>query len=196
MRGRFRVDPRPAPGRASIGIPKRRKTMRTLVIAAIVVAASTGTALAQDAAAGEQVFKRLCSPCHDIGPEAKVKLGPPLNAVDGRKAGTFEGFNYSPANKSSGITWSAQAFDKYIRAPMQEMPGTRMAFVALKMTRTIGDLGPYPKNSGPTARRNESAAGCMHRAGLRPTVWFRRQLAIDAHALRLAALQRSRAGVD
>src|SRR2546428_9123653 len=81
MRGRFRVDPRPAPGRASIGIPKRRKTMRTLVIAGIVVAASTGTALAQDAAAGEQVFKRLCSPCHDIGPEAKVKLGPPLNGI-------------------------------------------------------------------------------------------------------------------
>ncbi len=74
--------------------------MRTLMIAGIVVAASTGTALAQDAAAGEQVFKRLCSPCHDIGPDAKVKLGPPLNGIDGRKAGIFEGFNYSPANKS------------------------------------------------------------------------------------------------
>ena len=67
--------------------------MRTLMIAGIVVAASTGAALAQDAAAGEQVFKRLCSPCHDIGPAAKVKLGPPLNGIDGRKAGTFEGFN-------------------------------------------------------------------------------------------------------
>src|SRR6516162_3500429 len=148
MRGRFRVDPRPAPGRASIGIPKRRKTMRTLVIAAIVVAASTGTALAQDAA-GEQVFKRLCSPCHDIGPEAKVKLGPPLNAVDGRKAGTFEGFNHSPANKSSGITWNEQAFDKYIRAPMQEMPGTRMAFVGIKNDKDIGDLWAYLKQFGP-----------------------------------------------
>jgi len=60
--------------------------MRTLVIAGIVVAASTGTALAQDAAAGEQVFRRLCSPCHDIGPEAKVKLGPPLNGIEGRTA--------------------------------------------------------------------------------------------------------------
>src|SRR5262249_60365690 len=104
MRGRFRVDPRPAPGRASIGIPKRRKTMRTLVIAAIVVAASTGTALAQDAAAGEQVFKRLCSPCHDIGPEGKVKLGPPLNAVAGPEAATFEGSNYSPTNNTHAAT--------------------------------------------------------------------------------------------
>ena len=123
--------------------------MRTLVIAAIVVAASTGTALAQDAAAGEQVFKRLCSPCHDIGPDAKVKLGPPLNGVDGRKAGTFEGFNYSPANKSSGITWNEQAFDKYIRAPMQEMPGTRMAFVGIKNDKDIGDLWAYLKQFGP-----------------------------------------------
>ncbi len=104
--------------------------MRTLVIAGIVVAASTGTALAQDAAAGEQVFRRLCSPCHDT-------------------AGTFEGFNYSPANKSSGITWSEQPFDKYIRAPMQEMPGTRMAFVGIKNDKDIADLWAYLKQFGP-----------------------------------------------
>jgi cytochrome c len=58
--------------------------MRTWVIAGIALAASTGTTLAQDAVAGEQVFRRLCSPCHDIGPDAKIKLGPPLNAIDGR----------------------------------------------------------------------------------------------------------------
>src|SRR5262245_43048249 len=98
---------------------------KTWVIATITFAASSAGALAQDAAAGEQVFKRFCSPCHDIGEDAKVKLGPPLNGIDGRKAGTYEGFNYSPVNKSSGITWAAESFTKYIRAPMQEMPGTR-----------------------------------------------------------------------
>jgi cytochrome c len=117
--------------------------MRTWVIAGMVLAASTGTTLAQDAAAGEQVFKRLCSPCHDIGPDSKVKLGPPLNGIDGRKAGTFEGFNYSPVNKSSGITWGQEPFDKYIRAPMQEMPGTRMAFVGIKNDKDIADLWAY-----------------------------------------------------
>jgi cytochrome c len=123
--------------------------MRTLVLAGIVVAASTGTALAQDAAAGEQVFRRLCSPCHDIGPEAKIKLGPPLNGIDGRKAGTFEGFNYSSANKSSGITWNEGSFSKYIRAPMQEMPGTRMAFVGVKNDKDVTDLWAYLKQFGP-----------------------------------------------
>jgi cytochrome c len=88
-------------------------------------------------------------PCHDIGPDAKIKLGPPLNAIDGRKAGTFEGFTYSPVNKSSGITWNDQAFDKYIRAPMQEMPGTRMAFVGIKNDKDIADVWAYLKQFGP-----------------------------------------------
>jgi cytochrome c len=123
--------------------------MRTWVIAVVALVGPSGAALAQDAAAGEQVFKRLCSPCHDVGPEAKIKLGPPLNGIDGRKAGTFEGFNYSPANKSSGITWNEQAFDKYIRAPMQEMPGTRMAFVGIKNDKDVADLWAYLKQSGP-----------------------------------------------
>jgi cytochrome c len=127
----------------------RRESMRTWMMAGIALAASTGTALAQNAAGGEQVFKRLCSPCHDIGSDAKVKLGPPLNGIEGRKAGTYEGFNYSPANKSSGIMWSTESFDKYIRAPMQEMPGTRMAFVGIKNEKDIGDLWAYLKEFGP-----------------------------------------------
>jgi cytochrome c len=127
--------------------------MRTWVIAGIAFAASTGTTLAQDAAAGEQVFRRMCSPCHDIGEGAKIKLGPPLNAIDGRKAGTFEGFNYSAANKGSGITWNEETFSKYIRAPMQEMPGTRMAFVGLKNDKDVGDIWAYLKQFGPDGQK-------------------------------------------
>jgi cytochrome c len=47
---------------------------------------------------------------------------------------------YSSANKSCGITWSEETFPKYIRAPMQEMPGTRMAFVGIKNDKDISDL--------------------------------------------------------
>jgi len=118
--------------------------MRTWVIAAVVLAASTGTALAQDLAAGEQSFRK-CAPCHDIGEGAKIKLGPPLNGLDGRKAGTFEGFNYSEVNKNSGITWSEEAFTTYIRNPMQAMPGTRMAFVGIRNDKEIADLWGYLK---------------------------------------------------
>ena len=127
--------------------------MRTWVIAVVALAASSGTALAQDAAAGEQVFRRLCSPCHDVGEEAKVKLGPPLNGIEGRHSGNYEGFNYSPANKNSGITWSDETFPKYIPAPMQEMPGTRMAFVGIKNDKDIADLWAYLKQFGPDGKK-------------------------------------------
>ena len=127
--------------------------MRTWVMTVFALAASTGTSLAQDAAAGEQVFKRLCSACHDVGPEAKIKLGPPLNGIDGRKAGTFEGFNYSQANKSSGITWNEGDFPTYIRAPMQAMPGTRMAFAGIKNDNDIADVWAYLKQFGPDGQK-------------------------------------------
>jgi cytochrome c len=127
--------------------------MKNWVIAVIALAASTGSSRAQDAAAGEQVFKRLCSPCHDVGEEAKVKLGPPLNGIDGRTAGTYDGFNYSQANKTSGITWHDDTFTKYIRAPMQEMPGTRMAFVGIKNDKDIADVWAYLKQFGPDGKK-------------------------------------------
>ena len=110
----------------------------------LVAAASAEQARRRISAAGETSFRK-CSPCHDIGANAKVKLGPPLNGLDGRKAGTFEGFNYSEANKNSGIVWSDDAFAKYIKNPMQEMPGTRMAFVGIRNDKEIADLWAYLK---------------------------------------------------
>jgi cytochrome c len=157
--------------------------MRTLVIAVTMLAASAGTSLAQDAAAGEQVFKRLCSPCHDIGADAKVKLGPPLNGVEGRKSGTYEGFNYSPANKNSGITWDHDAFVKYIRAPMQEMPGTRMAF-AVRGRFGQGRSTPPPA-SGPCSA---GTLGCLLFSPKSDTNAFRRPHGVERRTrLRVAS---------
>ena len=56
------------------------------------------------AASGEKVFVQ-CKACHQIGENAKNAVGPMLNGLFGRKAGTIEGYSYSPANKNSGITW-------------------------------------------------------------------------------------------
>lgn len=122
--------------------------MRTCLLAAALVIASTGAGLAQEAAAGEGVFKRMCFPCHDAGPGAKVKLGPPLNGLDGRQAGTIPGFNYSEANKNSGITWSDATFPEYIKNPMQRMPGTRMAFAGVRDDKDIANLWAFLKQFG------------------------------------------------
>ena len=81
----------------------------------------------------------------DAGPGAKVKLGPPLNGLDGRQAGTIPGFNYSEANKSSGIKWDDAQFAEYIKNPMQRIPGTRMAFAGIRNDKDIANLWTYLK---------------------------------------------------
>jgi cytochrome c len=116
--------------------------MRIWVLAGALVVASNGFALAQDAAAGEAAFGK-CKPCHDVGDEARIKLGPPLNGIDGRKAGTFEGFNYSDAIKGSGITWNKAKFAEWVAGPQAVVPGTRMAFAGDKDEAEVANIWAY-----------------------------------------------------
>ena len=116
--------------------------MRQLVIAAAVLVASTGVTLAQDVEAGESSFKK-CMPCHDIGEDARNKVGPELNGLNGRKAGTAEGFNYSDANKNSGLTWDEATFKEYIKDPRAKVPGTKMIFPGVKNEREVNNLWAY-----------------------------------------------------
>jgi cytochrome c len=118
--------------------------MRSLALAAIALAATAGTAPAQDAATGESSFKK-CLPCHDVGEDAKNKVGPELNGLDGRKAGTVPGFNYSDANKNSGITWNEATFKEYIKDPRGKVPGTKMIFPGIKNEKEASDLWAYLK---------------------------------------------------
>jgi cytochrome c len=121
--------------------------MRRAVLAAVALAASTAAASAQDVAAGEQSFKK-CLPCHAVGEGAKNKVGPELNGLDGRKAGTTEGFNYTEANKNSGITWNESIFKEYIKDPRAKIPGTKMVFAGIKNEQEVNDLWAYLKQFG------------------------------------------------
>jgi cytochrome c len=118
--------------------------MKALVFAAAALAFSAGTSQAQDVAAGEQSFRK-CLPCHAIGPNAQNKIGPVLNGLDGRKAGTIPSYNYSEANKNSGIVWNEETFKEYIRNPMAKVPGTKMAFAGIRNDKEIADLWAYLK---------------------------------------------------
>ena len=101
-------------------------------------------AQAQDAAAGEQSFKK-CLPCHSIGEGAKNKVGPELNGIDGRHSGTAADYNYSDANKKSGIVWSQATFLEYIKDPRAKISGTKMIFPGIKNEKEAGDLWAYLK---------------------------------------------------
>jgi cytochrome c len=116
--------------------------MRRALFVAVGLVVSTGAALAQDVAAGETSFRK-CAPCHSIGPDAANKVGPELNGLDGRKSGMVDGFNYSDANKASGITWGEAVFKDYIKDPRAKIPGTKMVFAGIKSEKEIGDLWSY-----------------------------------------------------
>ena len=116
----------------------------SLAAAAVAFVGLSGAAYAQDAEAGAKVFSK-CRACHQIGETAKNSVGPELNGLIGRKAGTAPGYNYSEANKSSGLTWDEATFREYIQNPRGKIPGTKMIFPGLKKESEINDLIAYLK---------------------------------------------------
>ncbi len=118
--------------------------MKRILIATAVAAVSVTAAHAQDVAAGATAFKK-CVPCHDVGPNAKNKVGPVLNGLDGRKSGSGAGYNYSEANKGSGITWNEESFLEYIKDPKAKIPNTKMTFAGIKNEAEAKSLWAYLK---------------------------------------------------
>lgn len=105
-------------------------------LAALLLAAAT-PALAQDAdlaAQGEKVFKR-CAACHMIGPDAENRVGPEMNGLNGRVAGSLPDFKYSDAMTAAGaggLVWNDDTLFQYLENPKKLVPGTKMAFAGLK----------------------------------------------------------------
>ncbi|MBN9042773.1 MAG: cytochrome c family protein [Rhizobiales bacterium 62-47] len=118
------------------------KTATLSLMIAAAFAVTSHTANAQDVAAGKTSFNK-CLACHAIGENAKNKVGPELNGLDGRKSGTVEGYSYSDANKNSGITWNEKEFKEYIKAPKAKIPGTKMAFAGITKESEVDSLWAY-----------------------------------------------------
>ncbi|MGD9670633.1 MAG: cytochrome c family protein [Hyphomicrobiaceae bacterium] len=114
--------------------------MRKWVLAAGLMMALPTMASAADVANGESVFKK-CKACHAT--DGKNKVGPHLDGVLGRKAGSVDGFNYSEAMKNSGITWNEAELDKYLKDPKADIPGNKMVFVGIKDDADRADLVAY-----------------------------------------------------
>ena len=125
--------------------------IRDLMISAVVLIAFAGGAVAQDLAEGETAFRK-CPPCHDVGETAKNKLGPELNGLDGRKAGTAEGYAYSDGNKNSGIVWSEASFKEYLENPQEKIPGTKM-ILSVNNEKEIANLWAYLKQFGADGKK-------------------------------------------
>lgn len=118
-----------------------------VAFAAVATFAFAGAASAQDVENGKDVFKK-CRACHQVGEGAKNVVGPMLNGIVGRKAGSVEGFNYSEANKEAGakgLVWTEEELFKYLEAPAKYMPKNKMAFVGLKDEKDRKDVIAFLK---------------------------------------------------
>ncbi len=122
------------------------------LLAAAFSAAAVGAADAQDVAAGEKSFNK-CRACHQVGESAKNTLGPVLNGLIGRKSGTIDGYNYSDANRNSGLVWDETVFAEYIKDPKAKIPGTKMMFSGIKSEQEIKDLTAFLKQFGKDGKK-------------------------------------------
>ncbi len=130
------------------------KTVSLLTfMAGVAFTAMAGTAFAAgDAGAGEKVFAK-CKACHQIGEGAKNAIAPELNGIDGRKAGSVEGYNYSDAMKGSGITWDAASFKEFIKNPKAKVPGTKMVFQGLPSDADEDNVWAYISGFGADGKK-------------------------------------------
>lgn len=123
--------------------------MKRLILSALILALP-GAALAQspgDPAKGEQVFK-TCGICHNLGPDAKIKVGPPLNGVVGRPWASWPGYSYSQGlqdGKAQNKVWDEATLQKWLENPRALVSGSKMIFPGLKQPQQRADVIAYLK---------------------------------------------------
>ncbi len=90
--------------------------------------------VAGDAEAGEKVFRK-CKACHDVGAEAKNKVGPVLNGIVGRAVGAVPDFKYSSVLSDMGAAgkiWTPEELTAFLEKPRDYAKGTKMSFAGLR----------------------------------------------------------------
>lgn len=136
------------------------KFPEAILAAAAALFVSTFPSAAQDAATGEKLFSK-CKACHMVGEGAKNRVGPQLNDVFGRAAGTLEGFKYSPAMTKAGeggLVWDAETLKAFLADPKGMVKGTRMAFAGLKKDEDLTNMVAYLQTFSQEAPAKSEAA--------------------------------------
>jgi cytochrome c len=96
---------------------------------------------------GKLIFIR-CASCHAIGPGGGARIGPNLQGVVGRKAGSLPGATYSAAMKQQNFIWTEAMLDRWLTQPSAVVPGTAMAFAGLPKAEDRAAVIAYLKNPG------------------------------------------------
>jgi cytochrome c len=97
---------------------------------------------AGDPEKGRAVFAR-CASCHQVGPSAHNGFGPQLNGIIGRRAGSVDGYAYSPAMKNAALVWSEKNLKTFLKSPGDTVPGNKMRFWGIGSDSQVADLMAY-----------------------------------------------------
>jgi cytochrome c len=128
----------------------------------IALASLSSAAWSQDtgsATRGARFYNQACAACHSLQTDRNM-TGPSLAGMWGRKAGTLESFRrYSPALKSSDVTWNEKSLDPWLADPAHFIPGNRMTFPGLKDAQPRADLIAYLKQATTTAQAQQPPQG-------------------------------------
>ena len=124
-----------------------RQAILFVALAALAASAYAKDAtLSGDPGNGETIYAR-CAACHAL---AYDRTGPRHCGLFGRRAGSVQGFTYSPAMKRSKIVWNAGTLDGFLSSPLKYVPGTAMGYAGVADAKERADLIAYLK------RANES----------------------------------------
>jgi len=137
--------PPPAAAKAAAPVPKAEKKAEAPTAPAAEAAPADAAidCTSGNAAQGAALFKAKCATCHTSNDGGPNKSGPNLFGVMGRGSGQVAGFSYTPANKSSGITWDNESMFQFLTNPKKFIKGTNMAFPGFKKEQDRADVIAY-----------------------------------------------------
>jgi cytochrome c len=116
----------------------------------VTVLVPPGGVAAETAPSGRgRILFLACQSCHDLKPGPSPKTGPSLYGVVGRKAGALAGYAYSPAMKAQTFVWDEATLNRWLTAPTDLVPGTKMAFAGLPKAEDRAAVIEYLKRAGP-----------------------------------------------
>ena len=127
-------------------LPRHMLAVLAAAVAALALAGSPDSARADEdhdklMKQGARSFNK-CKACHNLTTGSK-KMGPDLQGLFGRTAGTLEGYNYSDAMKESGIVWDQETLSAYLENPRKVVPKGKMAFAGIKKDSEMKALLTY-----------------------------------------------------
>jgi cytochrome c len=97
-----------------------------------------------DALHGKQLYAVRCAICHSLDYNG---VGPTHRNLIGRRAGSVQGYAYSPALKNSAVVWEEATLKQWLTEPEKFIPGQKM-FIAIPDAQDRADIVAYLLQAG------------------------------------------------